>query len=48
MARRLLGDILRGSFFAVPVVVAFNDVVGSPAEVGGRSMQPALNPTLSE
>lgn len=44
MARRLAGDLLRGSFFVVPVAVAFNDVVGSASTVSGRSMQPTLNP----
>ena len=43
MAHWRLGDIIRGAFFAVPVAVAFNDVVGSPAQVAGRSMQPTLN-----
>lgn len=44
MARHLVGDLLRGAFFVVPVAVAFNDVVGSASTVSGRSMQPTLNP----
>ena len=32
----------------LPVVIAFNDLVASIAVVGGRSMQPTLNPLLKD
>ncbi|CAM9283910.1 unnamed protein product [Discosporangium mesarthrocarpum] len=44
MAYRLLIDAVRGALFAVPVTVAFTDLIGSVSTVRGRSMQPTLNP----
>ena len=32
---------------SIPVLVAGNDLVGSIAMVGGRSMQPTLNPGMN-
>ncbi|CAN0439171.1 unnamed protein product [Ectocarpus sp. 12 AP-2014] len=46
MAQAAAGNVLRASLFAVPVALAFHDVVGSPVQVEGRSMQPAINPHL--
>eukprot|EP00752_Nemacystus_decipiens_P004268 g3899.t1 len=46
MAQSAVGNLLRAALFAVPVTVAFHDVIGSPVEVGGSSMQPAINPHL--
>ncbi|CAN0095270.1 unnamed protein product, partial [Ascophyllum nodosum] len=46
MVSRVLGNVLKGGLFAVPVAITFNDIVGSPAEVRGRSMQPTINPDL--
>eukprot|EP00903_Cladosiphon_okamuranus_P018222 g16761.t1 len=46
MAQSVAGSFLRAACFVVPVTVAFHDMIGSPVEVAGSSMQPAINPHL--
>ncbi|CAM9800230.1 unnamed protein product [Pylaiella littoralis] len=46
MAQSAAGNFIRVAALAVPVTVAFHDVIGSPVEVVGRSMQPAINAHL--
>lgn len=38
-------SVLVQSCWLTPVVVAVNDLIGGPASVHGRSMQPTLNPS---
>ncbi len=46
MAQSAARNFFRAGLFYVPVTIAFQDVIGSPVEVAGSSMQPEINPHL--